>query len=68
MKPCIYTSSKQIICASSDFFTVCMYEGYVLRCDTASLGKFQRNISAFKTLITRYPVKQCPIPEQGSLL
>lgn len=44
MKPCIFTASKQIICASSEFFTVHMYEGYVLRFDTASMGKFQRNI------------------------
>jgi hypothetical protein len=45
MKPCVGTESKQIICASSEFFTVCsVVVVYVLGYDTASLGKFQRNI------------------------
>ena len=49
MKPCVCTASKQIICASSEFFTVCsVVEGYVLGYDTVSLDKFQRNIMPSK--------------------
>jgi hypothetical protein len=41
---CLY-SIKTDICASFEFFTVCnVVEDNVLGYDSASLGKFQRNI------------------------